>query len=492
MNYPLLSKLFGMILGVVSLAFLTSLVVGFAFIDLPGERHSMEGLGVSFAVTILIAFVFWILGRKASGQIFRKEALCLIGLSWLMTSFFGALPYYLILENCSFADAFFESASGLTTTGASVFTNFEEFPKSLLFWRSMSQWIGGLGVVVLFVALLASLGAGAKLLFSNESSASSTDIEESRVQKGAWYIMGYYSILTAICAVCLHQAGMDWFDSISHAFTTLSTGGFSTKSSSIEYFQSATIEWIIILFMVLGGTSFFVQIKAIRARSFQNAVRNSETSAYYILWIVASFILAGILFYHEWSLSIHDTIRGAIFQVITVMTTTGFATTDFDLWAVSAKYVLLLLMIVGGSSGSTAGGVKVFRVILACKIMARAIERSYRSHVIRPLKSGGKRISEESQITLMTYLVLVALVCLLSFLIISIAEPSFSFRSSLSAVFACFFNIGPGFDQVGPTKNFGEISVFSKYFLSILMVMGRLELYAVLVLLKPSLWKKFS
>lgn len=480
-----------MILVVVSLAFLACVGVGYFFRDLPGEMESIGGLAISFAITLSIAGVFWIIGHKAKGQIFRKEALCLIGLSWIMTSFFGALPYYLILEGCSFGDAFFESASGLTTTGASVFTHFEEFPKSLLFWRSMSQWIGGLGVVVLFVALLASLGAGAKLLFSNESSASSTDIEESRVQRGAWRIMGYYFLLTALCALCLHFAGMDWFDSLCHAFTTLSTGGFSTKSASIEYFNSALIDWIIIVFMVLGGMSFFIQIKMLKTYSL-TAIKNTETVAYHAIWMGASLFLALILFYNKTMPGVHDTIRASVFQVVSIMTTTGFSTYDFDLWVVSAKYVLLLLMIVGGSSGSTAGGVKVFRVVLAFKIIIQHIERAYRSHVVRPLRSDGKKVTEEMQSLIMTYLVMITLLCLGSVLVVSLVEPLFSFRSALSSVFACVFNIGPGLDQVGPSQNFGSMSAFSKYFLSMLMIMGRLELYAILVLFQPSLWKKFS
>lgn len=491
MNYTLLLRLLSYIIFVVGFAFVTSASVGLFYWDDPIEQQSVQGLLLSFAISSILALILFLLSRKADFKLFRKEALALIGLSWIVTSILGAIPYYLILKDCGFADALFESASGLTTTGASVFTNYEEFPRSLLFWRCFSQWIGGLGVVVLFVAILSSLGAGAKLLYTNEASGHSMDIEESRVQSGVFRIMGLYGILTVACAVLLYFAGMNPFEAICHAFTALSTGGFSTHSASVEGFNSAAIEWILIVFMALGGTSFFLLLQVFR-KGIKECKNNIEFKVYYAIIIVTSILL--FLFLerqYEWK-NYGENFRAATFQVVSIMTTTGYSSTNFNLWLPAAKVLLLILMCIGGSSGSTAGGLKVIRITIGMRIILRSIEQSFRSHIVRPIRINGRSINDAARVNTLVFLLTFALIAMASFFILSIFEKNLDLLSGASAIAASLFNIGPGFNLVGPTQNFSFFSDYSKIFLSLLMIVGRLEAYAILVLFSPSLWKRFT
>jgi trk system potassium uptake protein TrkH len=396
-----------------------------------------------------------------------------------------------LTEHCDLSDAIFESASGLTTTGATAFNNFHEFPASLLFWRSLSQWVGGLGVVVFFVAILSSLGAGAKILFSNESSGASSDFDQGRIQKGAFDLMLFYLGLSAACSVAYKLSGMNWFQAINHAMTTVATGGFSTEPMSIEQFQSPTIEWISIVFMALSATTFIFTIRLIRGRT-HILKQNQEVYWFYAILAVSMGLLVLYLVELTGELPDHNTVRTAAFQVVSIMTTTGYSTANFDEWLPPAKMLLIILMFIGGCSGSTGGGVKVVRIVIALRAAVRSVTHAFRPNVTIPMRMGGQNLSESTIHNVILFLCLMAALQIFSMLFISALEPDLSFLGVFSSVQATLFNIGPGFEAVGPTQNFHFLRPTTKIFFSLLMILGRLELYAVMVLFVPSVWRRFS
>ena len=451
---------------------------------------SVRAFLITNVITISLAVLFHLLGRRGKTKLFRREALCAIGLSWVLAIIIGALPYTLTTD-CDLSDAIFESASGLTTTGATAYANFAEFPKSLLLWRSLSQWVGGLGVVVFFVAVLSSLGAGAKILFSNESSGTSTDFDHGRIQSGAFYLMIFYLGVSLACMCAYKIAGMDWFQAVNHAMTTVATGGFSTETASIKHFQNPAIEWVAIIFMTLSATTFIYMIRLIRG---QTHMMRQSSEVYWFYGILATSIGLLMLYLVELTGKIpdHDLIRSATFQAVSIMTTTGYTSADFNQWLPPAKMLLMILMFVGGCSGSTAGGVKVIRIVIALRAAVRSVALSFRPNITIPVRTGGQYLSERAIHNVILFLLLLVALQIFSMLFVSTLEPELEFISVFSCVQATLFNIGPGFDAIGPSENFHFLRPTTKIYLSLLMVLGRLELFAVMVLFIPSVWRRFS
>ena len=490
MNTAIIYRLLGMVLLALSGAFTMCILTG----TLNGETladKSIQAFTASIVICMITAGILLRLGKDDSKKLFRREALCVIGLSWILASVVGALPYLLIVEDCSAADALFESTSGLTTTGATAFSNFYEFPKSLLFWRSLSQWVGGLGVVVFFVAILSSLGAGAKILFSNESSAASSDFDHGHIQKGALYLMLYYLGLSIACFLAYKFGGMTWFQAINHMMTTVSTGGFSTEAMSMEQFQSPLLEWVCIVFMVLGGTTFVFVINLLRMR--KHKLRESDEIVYFLgILGISSLLLTLYLVEQTGELPSHDSFRTAAFQTVSIMTTTGYTSADFDSWLTSAKIILLILMLIGGCSGSTSGGIKVVRLMIATRTVFNSVVLAFRPNLTKPLRINGRVLNESNIHSVVIFVTLNILIAIVSMLYVSSIEPSITPIETFSCVQATLFNIGPGFDSFGPTQNFGFLHSFTKVYLSLLMILGRLELYAVLVLFHPKVWRPYS
>ena len=470
-------------------AFAVCIGAGFAMGEALTDR-STTAFFISICVALGLGGAFHLLGRRGSSRLFRREALCAIGISWILSTLVGAIPYMIAWE-AAFSDAVFESASGLTTTGATAFSDFAEFPSSLLFWRSLSQWMGGLGVVVLFVAILSSLGAGAKILFSNESSGTSNDFDQGRIQRGAFDLMIFYISLSSLCAIAYKLAGMNWFQAINHGMTTVATGGFSTEAASIEQFASPAIEWIAIAFMAISGTTFIYLIRLFRGR-FYILRQNHEVYWYYGLLAVSTLLLTLYLYELTGKIPDHNSIRAALFQATSIMTTTGYSSTDFDQWLAPAKMLLVILMFIGGCSGSTAGGSKVIRLVIALRAAIRSISHSFRPNITIPMRMSGRTLTESAIHSVMLFLMLMTGLQIVSMLVVSIVEPNLNFLEIFSSVQATLFNIGPGFGALGPTQNFQFLQPVTKLYLSLLMVLGRLELYAVLVLLAPSVWRRFS
>lgn len=492
MNYALVTRLLSMILASIGAAMLLSAGVGYLYIENEPDKNALLPFCLSVVIVFVIAVVFYALGHKKEQQMFHKEALCVIGTGWILASLVGALPYFLVLPDCSLIDAIFESTSGFTTTGSSVFTNLETFPRSLLFWRGISQWIGGLGVVVFFIAILSSVGAGAKILFSKEFSSQATEVADSRIQSGVLIIIAFYLGFSLICALTLKILGMDWYEAICHMFTTLSTAGFSTRSGSIGAFDSPAIDWAIICFMIIGATSFLVIIRILR-RDWQEVWNNTETYCYYGILFFGILLTSLILFQENPDrTAFNDTFRKAFFQAVSLITTTGFTTANYDNWSPLIHILFIIFMVIGGSSGSTAGGLKVVRLLIAVRICLLNIEKAFRSRVVRLVKINGRTLTPTMEENVMSYLVLAGIIYFLSIPFIAFLEPQMSLKGTFSAVTAHLFNIGPGFAEVGPTHNYAFLSDYTKIVLSLLMIMGRLEFYAILVLFVPSFWKRLA
>ena len=387
MNTAIIYRLLSMVLVALAAAFAVCGGAGLLSGETISDR-APRAFALSILITLFLAAVAYWLARQGTAKLFRREALCTIGLSWILATLVGAIPYILIVKDCSIADAIFESCSGITTTGATAFPEFHEFPKSLLYWRSLSQWIGGLGVVVFFVAILSSLGAGAKILFSNESSARSSDFEEGRVQRGAFHLMLYYFGLTLACLFAYRLGGMNWFQAINHAMTTVATGGFSTEPLSIGQFNSPLIEYTTIIFMILAGTNFTLLYLVLLRRAgkiFQDV--EFRTYLGIILVVTSAVIFFGMRADDGGFDSFGNSARYGLFQVVSILTTTGYGTADFNGWNNFGRGILLLLMFVGGCAGSTGGGMKVIRHILFYKILRLEIEKAHRRQ--RQLTDGG-------------------------------------------------------------------------------------------------------
>lgn len=490
MNYPILFRLLSTILAALTAAFLVSYAVGeWQDSTAVAQANRLPWLAC-IGTALLLTLLLHSLGRNAKPKIFRKEALAVIGVGWLLASAVGAMPYYLIVPDAGLADAFFESASGLTTTGASVFAAPEDFPYSLLLWRSLSQWIGGLGVVVFFVAILSYLGAGAKILFSNESSANSAELESGRIQNSIAQIVWLYLGLSVTCAILLRLAGMRWFDAVCTMLTTVSTGGFSNYKDSIAHFDSVVIDWILIVFMLLGGINFVLLLKLLSGK-FRQASRSTELRSYLGILLFASIALTTMLLLSDVAENWAEAIRLAVFQSVSIMTTTGFYITDFEAWLPFSHVLLILLMLVGGSSGSTSGGIKVIRVIVVAKNCLQQIEHAFRSHVVRPLRVNGKVLPHDEQSEVRDFILMIFIALLVGSLLLAAIEPHVSAPGTMSAVMTALCNVGPGLNEVGPANTFADFSPPGKTLLAFLMIMGRLELYAILALFFPSLWKRF-
>ena len=490
MNFPLVSKLISVVMLILAVAFGVCFCVSY-LLDTTDALLARKAFAAAIGTALLSAtLLFWI-GRNAGSKFLKKEALCTIGLAWILASLVGSIPYIILTPQLGFAGSIFESTSGLTTTGASVMSDLETLPRSLLFWRALSQWIGGMGVVVFFVAILGFLGADAKILYANEASGSITDFEESRVQKMVLHLIYLYAGLSILCCIAYWLAGMNWFDAICHMFTTVSTAGFSTRSESIAAFHSPTIEWVAILFMILAGINFFLQLRLIRG-NVAYAKRNTELRLYFGMLLAASAIISVSLVLENTIPEIGRAIRESTFNVVSIMTTTGYATEDFASWSTIPQSILLAAMLIGGCSGSTSGGIKVFRLAIAIKMGVIAVERSFRSRVVRYIRINDQIVDERTMIDTLLFLALSAMILVASTILISIFEPGHQLDTSLSAVPACMFNIGPGLKEVGPTETYDFFHPHSKLLLSLLMIMGRLEFYAVLALFTPSLWKRFD
>ncbi len=418
----------------------------------------------------------------------RREGFLAVTLGWLVLVFFTSLAYHLSDEFAGFAETVFESMSGYTTTGATVISDIEALPTSILFMRSFSHWIGGMGIIVLSVAILPELAVGGMQLFSAESSGIDADKLAPRIAGTARRLWVLYVSITAAESLALLAGGMSLFDSINHAMATIATGGFSTKNASVAGFDSLYIEMVILVFMWISGMSFTLQYRAIIQGDVRRMYENHEVRLYTLITLGAILFITASMVVHGTYDSPFDALRYASFQVVSIITTTGFGTADFDQWPDFCRFVLVGIMIIGGCAGSTAGGSKVVRLVVVMKHASLQLKRLIRPRLVSPLQVGGKEIpSDTTEAILGFYLLYFAA---LSVGAAALTALGMDLVSGTTASISAMNSIGPGLGTVGAAQNFGDVPDAGLYLTSFGMLLGRLEIYTVLVLFTAHFWRK--
>ncbi|MDT8440045.1 MAG: TrkH family potassium uptake protein [Desulfuromonadales bacterium] len=423
---------------------------------------------------------------RSGQELSIRDGFAVVTFGWTLFALFGSLPFLFSGAIPSPIDAFFETMSGFTTTGSTILTDIESMPESLLLWRSMTQWLGGMGIIVLSLAILPMLGVGGMQLFKAEVPGPTADRLKPRIQDTAKLLWGVYLLLTAIEVVLLKFGGMSLFEAVNHAFTTMATGGFSTRNASIAGFESAYIEWVITLFMFLAGVNFSLHYLALRGRP-SDYLRNEEFR-FYLCLVLGFTLLITLLNLPSTYASFSDNLRYSAFQVVSIMTTTGFGTADYELWPVLCQYLLVFSMFIGGCAGSTGGGMKVARILLLFKHAQVQVYRLIHPRAVRLVKIGERPVDKEVMQAILGFFALYMGVFVTASFIM--AGLGMDLTSAGAAVIATLSNIGPGLGTVGPVDNFAHVPQTGKLVLSFCMLLGRLELYTVLVLVFPSFWRK--
>jgi trk system potassium uptake protein TrkH len=415
-----------------------------------------------------------------------KEGFAIVGTSWLLLSFFGCLPFMFSGAIPSLTDAFFETMSGFTTTGATILTEIEGLPEGVLMWRSLTHWIGGMGIIVLSLAILPFLGVGGMQLFKAEVPGPTADKLTPRITETAKILWGVYVVFTLVQTVLLMLGGMNLFEALCHAFGTLATGGYSTRNASVGAYHSPYIEYVIILFMLIAGSNFALHYRFLRGE-FKVYFKNPEF-LFYLGIILFTTIVIGANNYVALNEGIEKTFRDTLFQVLSISTTTGYGTADYEQWPFASQMLLFFLMFGGGCAGSTAGGLKMIRVFILIKFVYTEIVRLLHPHAVVPVRIGKTVISRDILLNVFGFFVLYLAIFTVS--VFAMSQLGLDFTSAYGSVVACMSNIGPGLGSVGPTDNFSHIPVIGKWLLSMLMMMGRLELFTVVILFSPSFWRK--
>jgi len=471
------------------LGFLVMIEGLFMLSGIPFSIYYCDTKDMSLLYSGLIAFVtggfFWLMTRKASRVIGKREGYIIVAVSWVAISLFGSLPYLLSRTIPNFTDAFFETISGFTTTGATILTNIESMPRGLLFWRAMTHWIGGMGIIVLSVAILPLLGIGGMQLFIAEMPGITPDKLHPRITQTAKRLWGIYVLLTFVQTILLLFGGMDLFDALCHSFSTMATGGFSTRDASMAAF-SPYIQYVTIAFMVMAGTSFTLHYLLLNGR-LKEFWRNEEYRFYITILVVFSLIVAAFLLIESDTLP-EKAFRDALFQVTSILTTTGFVTSDYLSWPGQTWIFLFLLMFMGGCAGSTGGGLKIARQILLLKNSVLEFKRIIHPQAIIPVRFNGKTVSPEIMHMVMAFFLFYVLIFFAGTIIMSLM--GLSFDTAIGVSIASLGNIGPGIGQVGPVDNYSFLPGAAKWLASLMMLLGRLELFTVLILFSPAFWKK--
>jgi trk system potassium uptake protein TrkH len=467
------------------------LIIGLCQLACWGTSHAMGdaaqaqlGLARSAALSIVVGLVLWVTTRGPV-DLSRRDGVGIVTFGWLLTVLLGALPFLLCGTINDPVGALFESVSGFTTTGASVLANVEAAPRGILLWRAVTHFIGGMGILVLCVAVIPFLGVGGMQIYRAEMAGPSKDRLTPRIASTAKLLWGIYLLLNVILILLLKVCGMDWFDSVCHSFATLATGGFSTRNISIEAFHNVAIESVIILFMFLGGVNFALHLRFLRGQ-FLCFARDPEFRLYTL--IITTAVIAIVLDRWEGTDTLLTSAHHALFTVVSIITTTGFSTANFDTWPALSKFILLGLMLIGGCAGSTAGGLKNIRVLVLFRQMIREVRRFLQPQAVYQVKVGRQLVEGDIVSTITAFFFI-----FMAVFVVSSGLMAFITRDlavSVSAVAAALGNVGPGFGSVGPLENYASMHVAGKSVLILCMLLGRLELYTLLVLLMPSFWKR--
>ncbi|MFW5870449.1 MAG: TrkH family potassium uptake protein [Candidatus Sumerlaeota bacterium] len=484
MNFYVISKMLGLLVMTVGASMLPAWGWTFYYRDGGGWA-----IFFSMLVSLVMGGVLFYIGQRGNKDFFRREAIAVVGLGWLVVAGVGALPFYFYGAFPTFIDCYFESMSGFTTTGASVLVDYEALPKGLLFWRSFTHWLGGMGIIVLFVALLPLLGAGGRALMKSEVPGPVTETLTPKVKDTAVVLWKLYCFFTIAQTIALRICGLSWFDSFCHTFATLATGGFSTHPDSVGGYDNLPAEMVIVIFMLIAGTNFSLYYGVFRGKPL-TLFKDPEWRGYIGIVAVSTLFVMLVLRYSGTYATMGTSFRYAFFQVPTLMTTTGFSTANFDLWPGVTKLLLVILMFIGGCAGSTGGGIKVVRWIILVKAGFHEVERIFSPRTVRRLRLGKMPLQRELVGQVQIFFFLWVSVLIIGILAVTLLEGSqHDLETSVTMVVATLNNIGPGLSEVGAIGNYAGFNGATKMVLSLLMVLGRLELYSILVLFAPHFWR---
>lgn len=481
LNWNVILRVIGALFIVIACAMLPSLAVALIY----EETSSVHAFILTILPSIIIGVLMVTYNRPKDSRTKMRDGYIIVAICWVLASFIASVPFVISGEIPSFIDAFFEMCSGFSTTGASILTDVEVIPKGLLFWRSFTHWLGGMGILIFAIALLPSLGISGQAIAKAETPSPTLDKLTPKLSDTAKMLYLLYICFTLIETMLLKLGGLSLYDSLVHTFGTIATGGFSTYNKSIAHFDSAYVDIVISFFMIVAGVNFnlyFILLK----NGFNSFFKDLELRVFLFMVFGFSLVIGLNLYATNAYESLLDSFRYSIFQTATIISTTGYATANYDLWPTFSKIILLVLMLIGGSSSSTSGGMKVMRILVIIKFIKRGVAIKLHPSAIVNLKFGGKTLPIEVISAIASFIFLYIVTIFISTIIISL--DGFSPLTSFSAVIACLGNIGPGFDLVGPAMNYSIFSDWAKFLLSILMLMGRLELFTILMLLTPRFW----
>ncbi|NDV46174.1 TrkH family potassium uptake protein [Paludibacter sp. 221] len=484
-NYKLFFKILGGLLLVESFFLLVALTVGLYY-----KEDAISSFIIAIAVAVALGIVGLLIGRKAPLEAGKREGSVIVTFTWILFTMVGMIPFLASGSIANFTDAFFETMSGFSTTGASILMNIEEMPFCILFWRSLTQWIGGLGIIVITMALLPLFGFTSVQLFAAEATGPTKDKIHPKISETAKRLFLIYVILTVLQIVALKIAGMTWFDSVCHSFTTIATGGFSTKQASIAYWDSPLIEYIIIFFMVFSGVNFSLYYFLFKLRG-KKVFKNEELRYYFLILILFTILISiSNLDFSQIPTAgnIEKTFRESLFMVSSIITTTGYTTYDYMQWMPFTWIMLLILMLSGASAGSTSGGIKVVRVVLVAKYCYYEFKRMIHPNAVLPVRYNGHIVRDDIITRVLAFVLLYCILTMLGILVLSFS--GLGFMESVSGMITCLSDVGPGLGEFGPAGSFANIPSFTKWFLSFVMLVGRLELFTVLLILTPAFWKR--
>ncbi|MBQ6831079.1 MAG: TrkH family potassium uptake protein [Oscillospiraceae bacterium] len=482
MNYKMMGRFIAQLISIEGVFLLPALCISLFY----GEHSAVRGFALTVAIILAVSALLYTLCRRAGRLFGAREGLVCVGLSWIILSLLGALPFFLSGHIPNYIDALFETVSGFTTTGASILSDVESLPRGLLYWRSFTHWVGGMGVLVFLLAISTGgeQGKGFTMhLMRAESPGPDVGKLVPKMKQTATILYGIYIVLTIVNIVLLLLGGMNWLDALCTAFGTAGTGGFGVRNDSIASF-SPYIQNVTTVFMLLFGVNFSCYYLLL-LRQFRGVFRDEELRTYVGI-VIAAIVLISLNTFSIYG-NLADTVRHAAFKVGSIMTTTGSTTTDYELWPAFSKGILLTLMVIGACAGSTGGGIKVARVLLLLKSLRRNIRQIMNPKKVMVVRNNGRPVDEKVLDNTNAYLAAYVVIVIVCYLLISL--DGFSIGTNLSAVLACFNNIGPGMETVGPMFNYGCYSDFSTVVLSLAMLAGRLEIFPILVLSSRSAWK---
>ncbi len=464
----------------------TAMLLSCIGVSLYYQENDLNSFLITSAVTACTGFLLMLIGKNAEKHLSRKDGYIIVSLVWVIFSIFGMLPFYLSGYIPNITNAFFETMSGFTTTGASILDNIEALPHGLLFWRSMTQWIGGLGIVFFTIAILPIFGIGSMQLFAAEATGPTHDKIHPRIGVTAKLLWSIYLVLTISETILLMMGGMSLFDAICHSFTTTATGGFSTKQASIAYYNSPYIEYVVSIFMILSGINFTLYFFCIKGK-IKKFFRDEEMKWYLASIAIFTSIIAFTLIRTS-SMGIEECFRKALFQVASLHTTTGYATADYMTWAPFLWAMLAITMIIGGCAGSTSGGLKDIRVLIIARIIKNEFKHIIHPNAVLPVRANKQIMSPSIKNSILAFTLLYIIVSVISWLIMM--SLGVGCIESFGTVISSMGGVGPGLGTCGPAYSWNHLPDAAKWLLSFLMLIGRLEIFTILLMFTPEFWKK--